>query len=133
MRDWKNWCCFFIGLLVFIPFPLYAIETELASEGNLPDKPLDGSFSKKPGIFISGVGEGFRTGTKVVGLSLGVTKGLEIFGSEVQHDLDLVSVSYGRMIGKVKGVEHWYQGNWEVRRNYWAALSLIRIPAQSSD
>ena len=88
---------------MLIPFPSYAIETALASEGNLPDKPVDGSVSKKPGIFLSGVGEGFRTGTKVVGLSLGVTKGLEILGSEVRHDLALVSVSYGRMIGKVKG------------------------------
>ncbi len=115
MRSWKKLCCFFIGLLLFIPFPLYAVETTLFSDARPADRLEDGAFSKKPGIFLSGIGEGFRTGTKVVDLSFGVTQGLEIFGSEVRHDLGLISVSYGQMIGKVKGVGQWYQGNWELR------------------
>ncbi len=115
MKNWKNQCCLFLFLLLFIPFPLYSAETALSSDGNLPDRLEDGAFSKKPGIFLSGVGQGFRTGTKVVGLSVGVTEGLVILGSTSRHDLALVSVSYGQMIGKVKGIDKWYQGNWELR------------------
>jgi lipid A 3-O-deacylase len=115
MKNWKNQSCFFLFWLLFIPSPLYATETALFSDGNLLNDIQNESVSKKPGIFLSGVGEGFRTGTKVMGLSVGVTDGLFMLGSAARHDLALTSVSYGQMIGNVKGVDQWYQGNWELR------------------
>jgi hypothetical protein len=35
-------------------------------------------------------------------------------GSTEAHGLALASLSYGRMIGKAWGEEHWYRGNWEI-------------------
>ncbi len=71
MWNRKNRCCFFLCLLVFIPFSL------CAAEGNPPTETQNGGSLNNPGIFLSGVGEGFRPGTKVVGLSLGVSDGLD--------------------------------------------------------
>jgi hypothetical protein len=37
------------------------------------------------------------------------------FGSRQAHDLALTSVSYGHMLGPVRGEGHWYRGNFEWR------------------
>jgi hypothetical protein len=66
-------------------------------------------------IWNSGVGEGFRTGIQNLGVTAGGAYGVAIFGSEEHHHLALLSVSYGRMIGGVKGADSWYRGNWELR------------------
>ncbi len=66
-------------------------------------------------IWEEGVGEGFRAGTQTIGLTAGASYGLLIFGSEERHHLALGNISYGRMLGDVKGKDHWYRGNWEVR------------------
>jgi opacity protein-like surface antigen len=69
----------------------------------------------KPSIWQTGVGEGFRSGTQVSGISLGASHGILIFGGEERHDLALTSLSYSLMVGDVKGTGTWYQGNWELR------------------
>ena len=88
---------FLLCLLFFIPFSVSAADTA----------PL------KTDIWRSGVGEGFREGTRVMGLSAGGTYGVGL-GSVEQHDLALLSFSYGQMIGNVKGEGKWYRGNWEL-------------------
>ena len=98
---------FLLCLLLFIPFSVFAAETA----------PL------KPNIWSSGVGEGFRDGTEVLGLSVGGTYGVG-FGSEEQHDLALISASYGRMIGNVKGEGKWYGGNWELRAELFGGAQV---------
>jgi hypothetical protein len=40
---------------------------------------------------------------------------LAVFGSRQQHDLALMSLSYGHILSQVKGQGHWYRGNWEAR------------------
>ena len=87
---------FLLCLLLFIPFSVFAADTA----------PL------KTDIWSSGVGEGFRDGTGVLGINLGGTYDLRL-GSEEQHNFALISVSYGQMIGNVKGEGKWYRGNWE--------------------
>ena len=117
MWNRKNRCCLFLCLLVFIPFSL------CAAEDNPPTETQNGGSMNNPGIFLSGVGGGFRPGTKVVGLSLGLSDAWTRLGGEgTRHVLALFSVSYGRMIGKVKGMDHWYQGNWELRGELFGGI-----------
>lgn len=68
-----------------------------------------------PDIWITGVGDGFRSRTQTLGFNAGVTYGVLIFGGEERHHLSLLSASYGRMIGEVKGADSWYRGNFELR------------------
>jgi hypothetical protein len=44
-----------------------------------------------------------------------VALGVQAFGGKQVHDLALLSLSYGHMLGNVVGKEHWYGGNWEAR------------------
>ncbi len=60
-------------------------------------------------------GQGFRHGTQTLTLEAGANWGIAAFGSRQAHDLALMSISYGRMLGEVVGKGHWYQGNWELR------------------
>jgi hypothetical protein len=66
-------------------------------------------------IWENGVGEGFRSTAQSIGLSAGATYGLAAFGSREAHDLALVSLTYGHMLGHVCGEGHWYRGNPEFR------------------
>jgi len=73
---------------------------------------------------MRGIGEGFRPGTETLGFSAGATYGVVIFGGEERHHLSLLSVSYGRMIGDVKGADNWYRGNWELRGEIFGGLQF---------
>lgn len=66
-------------------------------------------------IWQNGVGEGFKPGIQSFSFAVGAGYGAEIFGSEQSHDLALVSLAYGYMLGPVEGESHWYRGNWELR------------------
>jgi hypothetical protein len=66
-------------------------------------------------IWQNGVGEGFKHGTQSISFNAGAGYGLKILGSKERHDLALQSISYGYMLGPVKGEDHWYRGNWEFR------------------
>ncbi len=66
-------------------------------------------------IWQSGIGEGFRSTTQTINFIAGASQGVAAFGSRLQHDLVLVSLSYGHMFGPVRGEGHWYRGNWEWR------------------
>jgi lipid A 3-O-deacylase len=67
------------------------------------------------GIWEKGVGEGFRSSAQSLDLTAGATRGVEVLGSRQAHDLALASLSYGHMLGKVRGEDHWYRGNAEFR------------------
>jgi len=66
-------------------------------------------------LWESGIGEGFRSGAQTFSVEAGSIQGLGIFGSLQAHDLALLSVSYGHMLGHPVGVGHFYKGNWELR------------------
>ena len=84
-------------------------------------RPFTNAVSKSQVSFLSesiwehGVGEGFRSSTQSIGLSAGGTYGIATFGSREAHDLALVSLSYGHMLGRIRGEDHWYRGNLEFR------------------
>ena len=66
-------------------------------------------------IWQNGVGEGFRSTVHTVSVEAGVGVGMAAFGSRQAHDLALMSLSYGHMLGPVLGEGHWYRGNLEWR------------------
>ena len=69
----------------------------------------------KKGPWENGIGEGFRSDAQSISLSAGATYGVATFGSRQAHDLALVSLTYGHMLGHVVGEGHWYRGNPEFR------------------
>lgn len=71
-------------------------------------------------IWQSGVGEGFRSTVKTFSIEPGVALGAKIFGSRQSHDLALISLSCGHMLGPVIGEGHWYCGNPELRLELFA-------------
>lgn len=73
--------------------------------------------SQKPAatVWQDGVGEGFRPTVHTFSVEAGDGVGMAAFGSRQAHDLALTSVSYGHMLGPVRGEGHWYRGNFEWR------------------
>jgi hypothetical protein len=71
-------------------------------------------------IWKNGIGSGFRKGTRNLGFALGSGLGLEIFGSNKSHDLALAFGHYGWILSDLLAEDNWYQGNFEVRGNFFA-------------
>lgn len=71
--------------------------------------------SSTNGIWQNGIGGGFRSTTETLSFEAGASQGVAAFGGRVRHDLALVSLSYGHMLGPVRGQGHWARGNWEGR------------------
>jgi hypothetical protein len=67
------------------------------------------------GIWQGNVGEGFQSSVQTFSLEAGTALGVQAFGGRQVHDLALLSLSYGHMLSKVVGGDHWYRGNWEAR------------------
>jgi len=74
-----------------------------------------GSRTESPGVWQSGVGEGFRPCAQSFSLSAGATYGLSDFGSTQAHDLALTSLTYGHMLGCMWCQNNCFRGNWEFR------------------
>ena len=66
-------------------------------------------------IWQDSVGQGFRSTTHTFSVEAGTGVGIAAFGSTQAHDLALMSLSYGHMLGPVQGEGHWYRGNFEYR------------------
>lgn len=106
-----------IGLLLGM-----AAMTLLAAEPQLQPT-LTNSFSQSirfpdeptSGVWLNGFGEGFRSSAQSISLEAGSAAGLAILGGRQRHDLALSSLSYGHMLGPVRGEDQWYGGNWELR------------------
>ena len=83
--------------------------------------------AKESSLWKGEVGEGFQTGAQTLTMESGIHYGLASFGSREAHHMAITSISYGRMLGSVKGEDHWYRGNWECR------LELFGGPQYSPD
>ena len=86
-----------------------ALPTVSASDAVLNSTP------STTNIWQGEVGEGFRSSVQTVSLEMGAAAGFKAFGGEQNHNLALISLSYGHMLGGVVGDDHWYRGNWEAR------------------
>ena len=89
-------------------------QVALLSSGAAPRREL-GFESRSTNIWENGVGDGFRSGVESVGLSIGANYGVAMLGGRESHHLALASLSYGRVLGPVRGGRRWYRGNWELR------------------
>lgn len=78
----------------------------------------------KPTIWQDGVGNGFVASAQNVAVEAGASRGITIFGSKQAHDLGLLSVSYGHMLGRVIGGDHWYRGNFEGRLELFGGMQF---------
>jgi lipid A 3-O-deacylase len=65
-------------------------------------------------LWVDDVGNGFEAGANTFSASAVGGVGFKMFGSKEEHDLALLSLSYGRMLGGLHG-KGWYRGNYEFR------------------
>jgi lipid A 3-O-deacylase len=102
---------------------LHAAETD-TTQTNLTAGQTEGMTLQQRDIWENGVGNGFRPDVQTLNLQAGPVAGLAIFGGRQEHDLTLLSVSYGHMWGDVKGDGHWYRGNWELRGEFFGGAQV---------
>ena len=84
-----------------------------AADSKAGEAPVAGPGAE--GIWQGAVGDGFGRAAQSLSLEAGASRGMAVFGTRQQHDLALVSVSYGHILSQVRGQGHWYRGNWELR------------------
>ncbi len=107
---------FCLIMLCALVTPSWKVEAQTTRPfTNAASKPQLSLEPPSESIWEHGVGEGFRSSTQSIGLSAGGTYGIATFGSREAHDLALVSLSYGHMLGRLRGEDHWYRGNLEFR------------------
>jgi lipid A 3-O-deacylase len=113
------------SIRVSLFFAAVGISTQdaLSQAATIPMSGQPETFTLRPKwIWQGDVGEGFQPRTHEIGLELGATPGMATCGSTQAHGLALASLSYGRMIGQVKGEGHWYRGNWEIRAELFGGV-----------
>jgi hypothetical protein len=69
----------------------------------------------RTGPWEKAFGEGFASTAQSLTLQSGAIQGVAILGTRQAHDLGLLSLSYGHMLGRTVGEDHFYKGNWEFR------------------
>lgn len=75
-------------------------------------------------VWENGIGSGFLPSAQSLTLEAGVAQGLAAFGSRQAHDLGLLSLAYGHMLGATRGREHWYRGNFEGRLELFGGMQF---------
>jgi hypothetical protein len=96
----------------------FALAMGVVSSAHATAEDTNAVLTLKPsnqGIWAQGVGEGFRSSAQTLGIAASASYGVSIFGGSEKHDLSLLDLSYSHMLGKVKGKDRWYRGNWEGR------------------
>jgi hypothetical protein len=116
MKDFRHVILVVIGTVVGIPWA--EAEPGLVTTNSTSGQAI--IFApRSSGIWQGEVGEGFSSSVQTLSLDAGATAGFQAFGGEQDHNLALVSVSYGHMLGRVMGEDHWYRGNWELRGEFF--------------
>jgi len=112
-------CCLMLGL-----------GSDLArAQATANDPPARGqdtevSLEQPPrSLWVDGIGNGFEAGTSSFSASAAAAAGMTIFGSREAHDLALLSLSYGKVLGGVTG-DGWHRGNWEGRLELFAGAEF---------
>src|SRR5208282_2097507 len=112
MKDFRHFTPIVIGTCVSTS--MMGAEPDLATTNAISGQTV--TFGSQPtGIWQAEVGEGFRSSVQTLSLEVGASAGFQAFGGQQNHNLALISLSYGNMLGEVVGNEHWYRGNWEIR------------------
>jgi hypothetical protein len=106
------------GAICWITTMIWLSAAQAQAQTSLTNSAFDAVLTLEPSnanIWQNGIGEGFRPGTQSISFDAGAGYGIQAFGGKQSHDLALASISYGYMLGSVKGEDHWYRGNWEFR------------------
>ena len=122
-----------LGLLCIATIPAVTGAAELASQSQLPPTNSVAAADLMPpkSIWQDGIGNGFASSVQNVAVEAGATRGVSIFGGRQAHDLGLLSLSYGHMLGGIKGQDHWYRGNFEGRLEVFGGMQFH--PAVDTD
>jgi len=107
-----------VSLLISSAFAINPVAAKAQSQSattNSMARLESASDLPKSTIWQSGVGQGFQPTAQTFSVEPGMALGIATFGSREAHDLALLSLSYGHMLGGVKGEGHWYRGNFELR------------------
>jgi lipid A 3-O-deacylase len=75
-------------------------------------------------LWKSGTGEGFQPQVRTLTLTGGASYGYAAFGGNQAHHLALSSLSYGHMLGPVRGEGRWHRGNWEWRVEVFGGIQF---------
>src|ERR1035441_8872120 len=117
-----------LGFLLLLLVPAVMTSLNGAEDGPAPSDPSPGQADtfalKQKDIWDGDIGQGFRSDVQTLSLQSGAVAGLAIFGSRQEHDLTLLSLSYGHMLGGVVGKDHWYRGNWELRGEFFGGAQV---------
>ena len=106
------------SLMISAGFGISLTAAEAQSQSgttNSMAKPGPDLNQAKSSVWQGNVGEGFLSAARDFAVEAGVAPGMTVFGSRQPHDLALLSLSYGHMLGQVQGEGHWYRGNFEGR------------------
>ena len=93
-------------------------QSRLAATNSVTEPAPELALSKST-LWENGLGEGFLPTAQTFSVEAGWAPGIAAFGSVQAHDFALLSLSYGHMLGRVKGEGHWYRGNFEGRLELW--------------
>ena len=107
-----------VRLAVFFVMATRAAALEPDGGASFTNSALNAPFTldqSKPGIWEHEIGQGFRSSVEHVGVAAGAGFGMVIFGSSSTHDIALAGISYGHMLGGVKGEGTFWRGNFEAR------------------
>lgn len=102
----------FVALLFFTISSSASDSTVLETESSGASVSLERTT---PSLWEKGIGEGFRSSVQSFSVEAGAAKGVAVLGGSQSHDLALLSISYGHMLGHTVGLDHFYRGNWEFR------------------
>ncbi len=108
------------SVMVVVIGAAVATSLEGADTGSLladpPPTPGETISAPPPSIWAGEVGEGFRPDVQTFSLEAAVALGVQAFGGQQVHDLSLLSLSYGHMLGGVMGGDHWVPGQFGTAR-----------------
>src|ERR1700688_4335845 len=96
------------------PFPLtlWVVTLSPTNAAEVLSQPTDTNSNAQPAIkfqapaatiWQDGVGEGFRSTVQTFSAEVGADLGVVMFGGRQVHDFALTSLSYGHMLGAVRG------------------------------
>jgi len=114
--------CAVLNVILLASVSRAAEQSEQASSATTNSIPApELSFSKST-IWQDGVGNGFLASAQDFSVEAGAALGVSTFGSKEAHNLGLLSISYGHMLGRVVGGDHWYRGNFEGRLEVFGGM-----------
>ena len=107
--------CAVLNLILLASVTRAAEQSEQANSVTTNSIPAPELSLSKSTIWQDGVGNGFVAGARDFSVEAGAMRGVIMLGGREEHDLGLLSLTYGQILGRVIGEDHWYRGNFEGR------------------